>query len=170
MNIRKLIIGIVLFFAANVFGYSQEGILVKGRNYIGFIFPKEYSLYGNNSREHGYTLNEEEVKQAEKILRTDFKEVYFVDQSKLKDEHDGHIKHYSKRVLRRCIRQYLAYKALDGSIHVNVVLYKLSKHQMKHDIKTESFMQQFKQKYYGLGTKFVYSHVSIDLAKGWLVN
>lgn len=34
MNIRKLIIGIVLFFAVNVFGYSQEGILVKGRNYI----------------------------------------------------------------------------------------------------------------------------------------
>ena len=164
MNIRKLIIGIVLFFAANVFGYSQEGILVKGRNYIGFIFPKEYPLNGE------YTLNEEEVKRAEKILRADFEEVFFVDQSKLKDEHGGHIKHYSKRVLRRCIRQYLGYKALDGSIHVNVVLYKLSKHQMKHDIKTESFMQQFKQKYYGHAAKFVYSHVSIDLARGWLVN
>ena len=170
MNIRKLIIGIVLFFAANVFGYSQEGILVKGRNYIGFIFPKEYPLYGGRPMENGYTLNEEEVEQAERILRADFEEVYFVDQSKLKDEHDGHIKHYSKRVLRRCIRQYLGYKALDGSIQVNVVLYKLSKHQMKHDIKSESFMQQFKQKGNGLAAKFVYSRVSIDLAKGWLVN
>ena len=103
------------------------------------------------------------MKQVEKILRADFEEVFFVDQSKLKDEHGGHIKHYSKRVLRRCIRQYLGYKALDGSIHVNVVLYKLSKHQMKHDIKSESFMQQFKQKCYG--AKFVYAHVSIDLAK-----
>lgn len=85
MNIRKLIIGIVLFFAVNVFGYSQDLIPVFSRNYKGFIIPKEYSLYGDNSRENGYTLNEEEVKQAEKILRADFEEVFFVDESNLLD-------------------------------------------------------------------------------------
>jgi hypothetical protein len=52
-------------------GYSQESTLVKGKDYIGYAFNKEHFVFISiDNQKERYTPTEEDIAQAEKIVRT----------------------------------------------------------------------------------------------------
>ena len=59
--------------------------------------------------------------------------------------HKKHGKNYSKRFFKKYIRQYVGRKSENGHIIIEVILYHLSKNEIKYDTKSELFWQRFKE-------------------------
>ena len=138
MNIRKLIIGIVLFFAVNVIGYSQDLIPVFSRNYKGFIIPKEHYTWGIPPEKNRYTLSKDEVQQIEDVFQKNIQKICY------KILHRKHSKYYSKRFLKNYVRQYFANISEDGHIIISIHLFMINKSDIKRDI-NDKFWQRYKE-------------------------
>lgn len=69
MKNKSLVIIILFLFIIKSYAYTQTVVCVKGKNYNGYIFPKEYSIWGFPPEKHRYTPSFEDVVQAEKILK-----------------------------------------------------------------------------------------------------
>lgn len=121
----------------NTYIYSQEVVHIKERDFDGFIFPKEFAIWGFPPSSNRYTLNENEVKLAEDVLQANIKNICFQILNR------KHSKSYSKRFMKKYIRQYVGYVSDDGHVIIKIILYRLSKDEIKCDIKSDIFWKQF---------------------------
>ena len=114
------------------YAYSQNVVYVKCKDYKGFIFPKEHSIWGFIPEFNRYTPSLEDIAQAEKILRTSIKNGY------VKSNKEEYYKlPVNKRKLRKYIRQYVGYLTEDGSIIIHIYLNKgieMDKNELSEDI------------------------------------
>ena len=90
--------------------YAQNPTYIRGKNYEGFSFPKEFKLQGFPPASNRYTLSNIEICQAEKILLSN--PVYLSMKGKP----------YKRRKIRlsKYYRQYVAYIEKDTHIFVHI--------------------------------------------------
>lgn len=65
---KKIFVIITLLFIVSYI-YSQKAVFVKGKGYKGYIFQKEYSIWGFPPEQNRYTPNLEDIAKAEKNLQ-----------------------------------------------------------------------------------------------------
>lgn len=99
--------------------YSQKAEFVKGKNYKGFIFPKEHPIWGFPPESGRYTPSAEDIARGEKILRDSISTDYV----------RGNQQQYktppiNKRTLRKYTRQYIGYLTPDGNVIIRVYLHR----------------------------------------------
>ena len=136
---KRLLFGFLLFFSAKILAYSQEVVCVTGKEYKGYIFPKNFPIWGFPPKSNRYTLNADEIEQAEVLIQKNIKDVC------LKILNKKHSKHYSKRFFRKYVRQYVGRISENGHIIIEIILYRLDNNELKYDIKSERFWQQFEE-------------------------
>lgn len=115
---NQLLIIIILFLTSSE-AYSQKTIFVKGKNYEGFIFPKEHPIWGFPPESGRYTPSIEDISMAEKILKDSIGTDYVRD----------HQRQYkkppiNKRTLGKYFRQYVGYLTEEGKVIIRIYLYR----------------------------------------------
>ncbi len=63
----------MLFQTISCFTLAQNGRYVYGKNYEGYSFPKDYEIWGFQPSSGRYTLCDEEIKEAEMVLKKNIK-------------------------------------------------------------------------------------------------
>ena len=114
MTIRRLSIILLLLVTCVCAEYAQDKTLyVKGKNFEGYVFQKEHSIWGIAPNENRYTLNKSDVLIAEQILRDSINSDYIkVQQDSYKSPS------INRKTLKRYIRQYVGYINDSGEIKV----------------------------------------------------
>ncbi len=114
MTIRRLSIILLLLVICVCAGYAQDKTLyVNGKNFEGYVFQKEHSIWGIAPNENRYTLNKSDVFVAEQILRDSINSDYIkVQQNSYKRPP------INRKTLKRYIRQYVGYINDSGEIIV----------------------------------------------------
>ena len=123
---------VVIFLIMSNYVYSQEVVYVKGKNYEGYIFSKEYLILGFPSEKDRYTPSPEDITQAEKILKNSINTDY------VKDNQKQYIKPpINNKTLKKYVRQYVGYLTEEGEIIIHIYLNKgleISKDRLSEDI------------------------------------
>ncbi|MDR1181541.1 MAG: hypothetical protein LBL13_06155 [Bacteroidales bacterium] len=88
----------------NISILAQSSMNVKEKGYKGYIFPKEHSIWGFPPEQNRYTPSEEDIVQAEKILKDSICSDYvkFNQQQYKKPP-------INKKTLKNYVRQYVGY-------------------------------------------------------------
>ena len=128
---KKVIVATAIIFIFSC-AYSQSVVQVKCKDYKGYIFPKEHSIWGLTPEYNWYTPSIEDIAQAEKILRT------FVRKGYINTNKDGCCKvPINKRTLKKYMRQYVGYLTERGNIIIHIFLNKdidMDKNNLSEDI------------------------------------
>ena len=114
------------------YAYSQKAVYVKEKGYKGCIFPKEHSIWGLPPEPNRYTLNLEDIAQAEKILRDSIGTDYVKSNQKMYRKPP-----INKNTLKKYVRQYVGYSTEDGKIIIHIYLNKgieMDKNKLSEDI------------------------------------
>lgn len=109
---------ILLFLLLIVFrvSYSQESRYISGKNYEGYAFPKDHKIWGMPTTLDRYTLSDEEISEAEIILKNNIK------------RYNQKFRILGKKViikyrLKKYYRQYLGWKDENGNRIVTIFLW-----------------------------------------------
>lgn len=105
---KYVLITFLMLLHINCFGQGVTHI--KGKKWEGYIFPKEYCIFGFEPEPTRYTLGHEDIIGAENILKSNNIYVY-----------DNQYKR-KRAKLKNYYRQYIGYKSADGHICVNIHL------------------------------------------------
>ena len=109
---KKIFVIITTLLIGNLV-YSQEAAYVKGKGFEGYIFPKEYSIWGLRPESNRYTPKFEDIAQAEKILRDSIGTDY------VKSKQYAYRKPpINKRTLKKYVRQYVGYLTENGEVFI----------------------------------------------------
>ena len=122
---------ILFFLFLSAIGYSQESVYVKGKNYKGYIFSKDYSMFGIIGQENGrYTPTLSDIHNIESILR-DSIDYIRVNQTMM--EKDGTLIYKN---LKKYKRQYMGYINQKGERVIWINFFKDYKgpHEISNDI------------------------------------
>ncbi|MBO6223091.1 MAG: hypothetical protein J6N56_04870 [Bacteroidales bacterium] len=111
---RLILFAIFTFFYSITF--SQGGRYILGKNYEGYAFPKEHQIWGTPTTPNRHTLSDEEIAEAERILRSNIKKY---NQTLLV----GGEKIVIRYRLKKYIRQYCSYINDDGNTIVIIHLF-----------------------------------------------
>ena len=97
-----------------ILSYSQS-IYIENRNYKGYIFPKDYQVYGFPPNPNNFTPSKEDVEDAELILRDYFKKRSFTSCSECPS--------INRKTLKNYFRQYAGEFAENGNkiIFINFI-------------------------------------------------
>lgn len=129
---RFVFIIIILSFYGILFSYSQA-IFVQGKNYVGYVFPKEYEEFPGalGEKNNYYTPSAEDIAQAENWLHNNVDNIFSNDNQYL--YFDDLI---NKRSLKKYIRQYRGYLANDNRKMLEIIFV-----HKNLKIKTERFLK-----------------------------
>ena len=104
---------IIILLVLGYLSYSQESYFVEGKDYCGYVFTKEHSIWGFPPEiiigevpigSNRYTLTEENIIQAETILRNNINTEYVKSCQFLWKKPP-----INKRTLKKYYRQYIGY-------------------------------------------------------------
>lgn len=98
----------ILFSCLFVKVFGQEVSHVKSQKWEGYIFPKEFPIWGLKPEENRYTLNNEDIHLVEEVLGVNTIFLY----------NDNYIK--KKVKLKNYYRQYVGYINSDNHIIVEI--------------------------------------------------
>jgi hypothetical protein len=107
----KSIFAIITFLFMNGYLYSQTAEYVKGKGYEGYVFPKEHAIWGFPPEQNRYTPSQEDIAQAEKILKDSIGTDYVRSNQTMYRKPP-----INRKTLKNYIRQYVGYIAEDSSI------------------------------------------------------
>ena len=128
---KRVFVGILLSVFVNSFAYSQEVVFVTKQGYEGYIFPKDFPIWGFPPEANRYTPNEIDIEIVESIIRSNVKIIC----TKLMHKQYGDCR--AKRFLRKYIRQYVGYVTEDKQIIIKVYFAKkgiMDIQEFKNDI------------------------------------
>ena len=112
---RFLLLFFLLLFFFGI-SFSQGSRYISGKNYEGYAFPKEHQIWGMPTTPDRYTLSDEEISEAELILKKNIK------------RYNQTFRILGKRVviryrLKKYYRQYLGYIDENGNRTVTIFLW-----------------------------------------------
>lgn len=111
---KRILFVFVLFFSATILAYSQKLIHVNARTYDGYIFPKEFPIWGFPPNKNRYTPNMKDIEQVENIIQNNRKYIC----AELICKKCGNCR--ARRWLGKYIRQYVGYITDDAHIAIDV--------------------------------------------------
>lgn len=99
--------------------YSQSPVYIKGKGYDGYIFPKEYSIWGFPPEKGRYTPSIEDIAQVEKVLKDSISSDYVkLNQAAYRKPP------INKKTLKKYVRQYVGYLTDDNDVIISINLFK----------------------------------------------
>jgi hypothetical protein len=107
----KSIFAIITFLFMSGYVYSQTAEYVKGKDYEGYVFPKEHAICGFPPEQNRYTPSEEDIAQAEKILKDSIGTDYVKSNQEMYKKPP-----INKRTLKKYVRQYVGYLTENNEI------------------------------------------------------
>jgi hypothetical protein len=116
---RSILLAISIFLFISNSVYSQETVYAKGKEYEGYIFPKEQSIWGFPSEKRRYTPSSEDIAQAEKILQDSINSNYMKQNQKQYKKPP-----INKRTLNKYMRQYVGYLTDNNEFVIWINLFK----------------------------------------------
>lgn len=128
---KRVFVGLLLSTLVNCFAYSQEVVSVTKHGYEGYIFPKDFPIWGFSPEANRYTPNEKDIEKVESIIRSNIKIIC----TKLLHKQYGNCR--AKKFLRKYIRQYVGYVTEDKQIIIKVYFSKkgiMDIQEFKNDI------------------------------------
>lgn len=118
MNIIRLFVIAALLLASNQL-YAQHAKFLKGKGYKGFVFPKEYAVWGFPPEKGRYTPSSEDIENAEEILANSMNTAYVLNKQKQYKRPP-----INRKTLKRYIRQYVGHVLPDSSAVVEIFLHR----------------------------------------------
>jgi hypothetical protein len=100
---------IILFIENNI--YSQKTEYVKQEGYEGYIFPREYSIWGFPPEKGRYTPTLEDIARAEEILIDSINSEYVKSNQKAYKKPP-----INRKALKKYVRQYVGYLTENNEI------------------------------------------------------
>lgn len=99
--------------------FAQKTELVREKNYEGYIFPKEHSIWGFPPEQNRYTPSLEDINQAERILRENIGSDYVKSNQKVSCKPP-----INKKTLKKYVRQYVGYVNDNNEFIIYINLFK----------------------------------------------
>lgn len=106
--------------------YSQKSYLIEGKDYCGYVFTKEHSIYGFPPESNRCTLTEENIIQAEAILKKNISTEYVKKYVKSWQSTWKARFHLNKMNLKKYYRQYVGYLTQNNEVVVHIFLIRKS--------------------------------------------
>ena len=114
---KHIILVTIGFMLTNASIFAQNSEFIKGKDYEGYIFSKEHSIWGFPPEKNLYTPSLEDIAQAEKILKDNIGTEY------IKSSQKAYCKPpINKNTLKKYVRQYVGYSTEDGKIVIHIYL------------------------------------------------
>ena len=108
---------IIILLVLGYLSYSQESYFVKGKGYYGYVFSKDQPFCGLPIERDRISLTEENIFNAERILRNNINTEYVKSCQFLWKKPP-----INKRTLKNYYRQYLGYINSNNEIIVRIYL------------------------------------------------
>lgn len=127
---KKVLIGMILVFLANSLAYSQEVVYIKKQKFEGYIYPKDFPIWGFPPENNRYTPQKQDIEQAENIIQDNIRFIC----TELMHKRYGYCR---TKKLRKYIRQYVGYVTEDKQIIIKIFFSKkgtFNNHTFKDDI------------------------------------